>query len=213
MANPIEFVRKMPTQKRARQTMDDLFEATAQLLDAEPAGVLNTNRVAERAGFSIGTLYSYFPNKASLLRAMALREIGRFEARFLAQITTAPPDSEADALVRALVRQALAPFQGRQRVRRSLLSLVGHDPAVQTALHQAINRLTDHLLVGIGVVPNDFSESRRFLVLRSVLGPIRAAVLQAPELLAQREFEDELVRLIFLVLGVHPLVKSVCSAE
>jgi AcrR family transcriptional regulator len=30
----------------------------------------NTNRIAERAGISIGSLYQYFPNKESLMTAL-----------------------------------------------------------------------------------------------------------------------------------------------
>jgi AcrR family transcriptional regulator len=183
----------LTTQQRARPTIDDIFEATAQLLDTEGAGKLNTNRIAVRAGFSIGALYSYFPNKASLLRAMALREVGRHEARFSEQIEAAR-GKEAAVVVRLIVRQALSPFGGRQNVRRHLIWLVGQDPEVQTAMHRAIDRITDRFLDGIGIDPNTVSRARRFLLLRSVLGPIRAAVTQEPQQLTA-DFEDELVHL------------------
>ncbi len=199
MLQPFAFMRKIPAQKRAHQTMDEIFEATAQLLNKEGGAELNTNRVAERAGFSIGTLYSYFPNKASLLRAMVLRELKRHEDRFDAMIE-ASRGGEPDCIVRMLVRQALAPFNGRQLVRRRLIALVGSEPAVQLALHEAIDRMTDRFLDGLGINPVEVSRERRFLLMRSVLGPIRAAGLLEPELLASSAFEDELVRLILALL-------------
>jgi AcrR family transcriptional regulator len=43
-----------------------LGAAARVLLEEGPAG-FNTNRVAERAGVSVGSLYQYYPNKAALL--------------------------------------------------------------------------------------------------------------------------------------------------
>lgn len=36
-------------------------------------GALNTNRIAERAGVNVATLYSYFPDKLSIVKELALR--------------------------------------------------------------------------------------------------------------------------------------------
>jgi AcrR family transcriptional regulator len=62
--------RKMPVQARATVTVDAISEATIQVLLTHGSDRLTTTRVAERAGVSVGTLYQYFPNKASLLFAV-----------------------------------------------------------------------------------------------------------------------------------------------
>lgn len=201
MPDRIDSMRKKPIQNRGRQTMDDLFEATAQLLEKMSPDKVNTNRIADRAGFSIGTLYSYFPNKASLLREMALREVRRFEARFDESIETSRAE-KPDIVIRKIVRLALTPLNGRHHVRRKLILLVGQDPAVQATMHQAIDRMTDRFLVCVGIDPNDISPTLRFLIFRSVLGPIRAAALHAPDLLTLPEFEDDLVRVSLALLGM-----------
>jgi AcrR family transcriptional regulator len=59
--------RKIPRQERSRRMERLLLEAAARVLEeAGPAG-FNTNRVAERAGISVGSLYQYYPNKSALL--------------------------------------------------------------------------------------------------------------------------------------------------
>ncbi|HKJ23682.1 MAG TPA: TetR/AcrR family transcriptional regulator [Myxococcota bacterium] len=59
--------RKTPRQARARETRRAILEAAARVLRAEGPAAFNTNRVAEVAGVSVGSLYQYFPNKAALL--------------------------------------------------------------------------------------------------------------------------------------------------
>lgn len=59
--------RKQPRQERSRSMEGILLEAAARVLEEDGAAGFNTNRVAERAGVSVGSLYQYFPNKAAIL--------------------------------------------------------------------------------------------------------------------------------------------------
>jgi AcrR family transcriptional regulator len=63
--------RKTPVQARSAVTVSAISEATIQVLLSHGGDRLTTTRVAERAGVSIGTLYQYYPNKESLLFAVA----------------------------------------------------------------------------------------------------------------------------------------------
>lgn len=62
--------RKTPIQARSQVTVEAIAEATIQVLLAVGLDHLTTNRVAERAGVAVGTLYQYYPNKQSLLFAL-----------------------------------------------------------------------------------------------------------------------------------------------
>jgi AcrR family transcriptional regulator len=59
--------RKQPKQARSNDLVSAVLDAAVQVLTAEGAQRFTTARVAERAGVSVGSLYQYFPNKASIL--------------------------------------------------------------------------------------------------------------------------------------------------
>ena len=62
--------RKSASQERSRSTVDALLEATTRVLIREGYDKASTNRIAEVAGVSIGSLYQYFPSKEALVAAV-----------------------------------------------------------------------------------------------------------------------------------------------
>jgi AcrR family transcriptional regulator len=65
--------KKVPRQARSRATFDAIVEAAARLLALEGYGAITTNRVAEEAGVSIGSLYEYFGDKDVIVHQVLLR--------------------------------------------------------------------------------------------------------------------------------------------
>jgi AcrR family transcriptional regulator len=80
-------VRRSPSQSRSRDTVEAIVEAAAQVFERHGYAAGTTNRIAERAGVSIGSLYQYFPNKDSILVELTRRHIA--EGRALAAATFA----------------------------------------------------------------------------------------------------------------------------
>ena len=62
-----EYLRKEPKQIRSKLMFDSILEASTRVLEEVSFKKFTTNRVAEAAGISIGSLYQYFPNKQSIL--------------------------------------------------------------------------------------------------------------------------------------------------
>jgi AcrR family transcriptional regulator len=65
--------RKKPRQSRARATVDAILFAAAHILKTEGFAPATTNRIAEKAGVSVGSLYQYFPNKQAIFAALRER--------------------------------------------------------------------------------------------------------------------------------------------
>lgn len=65
--------RKVPKQERSRATVEAILEATARVLAREGYERATTIRIAEVAGYGVGSLYDYFPNKKALVAALIER--------------------------------------------------------------------------------------------------------------------------------------------
>ena len=62
-----EYLRNKPKQMRSKLMFDNILVASTRVLEEVSFEKFTTNRVAEAAGISIGSLYQYFPNKQSIL--------------------------------------------------------------------------------------------------------------------------------------------------
>ena len=203
MTDAFEFQRKKPVQARAAHTLAVIHETVAHLLEQICVGKLTTNRIAERSGYSIGTLYNYFPSKSALIRATLAHELNRTEAAALAALRAAPTGS-VEGIVRAAVRVGIGMFGGRHGAHRKVIMFVVGDAQIAALCLATIDRVSEMLAEAIRAkadppVP-ELSETARFLLVRAAVGGLRAAVWSRPDLLASAEFEDELVRFLVLYL-------------
>lgn len=69
--NPAYSLRKQPRQRRSVATVTAILDAAARILTETGYATASTNRIAERAGVSIGSLYEYFPGKEAVFGAIA----------------------------------------------------------------------------------------------------------------------------------------------
>lgn len=119
--------RRAPIQRRSRETVAAVLEGAARVFDREGIGA-TTNRIAEEAGVSIGTLYEYFPDKRALLLALGTHHMASARAlvdELCTRWSTSPPGSATDA-VDDLVGLLLEGHQ-RHRSMHALLTSVAHE--------------------------------------------------------------------------------------
>lgn len=100
--------RKMPRQSRSRDTVEAILGAAARVLERESLEGFNTNRVAEMAGVSVGSVYQYFPNKDALMAALIERAqaalAGEVEA-VVGRTDGLPLEAALESVAKAVVEQ------------------------------------------------------------------------------------------------------------
>jgi AcrR family transcriptional regulator len=120
----------MPVQERARTTVAALLEAAVEIIDIEGWDRASTNRIAARAGVSIGSLYQYFPNKDAILAALV--ETHRHEVHEAAGAALdrlADPATPFGDAVRELFSSLLDLHRADPSLTRVLTVAVPHHPA------------------------------------------------------------------------------------
>lgn len=193
--------RRTPRQARAASTIDAILDATLQLLEAEGPERLTTNRIAARAGVSIGTIYQYFRDRNDLLAALAERRANAVRDG-IADLVISPPGSGA---VRAIVQALTRSFEDSPRARATLLGAMnrrGGDGALQRH-HQAFLAS----IKGKADLNLDLTPERAFVLTHAPISLLRAAAAE-PELgLDPSALEDELVRLLEAYLRALPAAR------
>jgi AcrR family transcriptional regulator len=190
--------RKRPRQARARHTVDLILDAAAQILARDGEETLTTNHIAERAGFSIGTLYQYFPNREAILDALIERERESSDRRIRAALAEIEPGGVAET-VREIVRILIGSFarHGRARKRFAIsITRLAIARADQTRLDQIAGAIIGAWRNADVRLDRDLDNCEAYVLTRAVLGALRAAVLEDSPRLRTRAFEDALVRLI-----------------
>lgn len=179
------------------QTVETLLDAATQVLQKDGEDHFNTNRVAEVAGFSIGTLYQYFPNKEALVAALADRERGRIE-RAIARALAKADAPELEDVIRVVVRAGLTAFGRHQRTRKFVIVQMIRlklGSAALKGIYTIGSTVVDAIVTHSRGRARPLSEAGAFVLTHALTGPIRMAVLEDSTLLDTPEFEDELVRL------------------
>ena len=209
-----QVARRKPQQERALEKIGLMLEAATRILDKHGLAGLTTNRVAEVAGVSIGTVYQYFNDKSELLDALAAREVRALSDSVLAALT-GPAPAEPGGRVRALVRAVLDAYGGRTGVHKLLVDhlLATHGATPLPGMREAVVKMmSEGGIVGFDQRVRALAPAEAFVLTHSVGGVVRA-LLAAPGRFdgAQRQaIEDALVRLVATVMdrGDAPMVQD-----
>lgn len=189
--------RRRPQQPRARKTWGDIVEAAFVALRREGPKVTMT-RIAEISGYSIGTVYQYFPDRRALFCEL-MQQVADSNA---AALMAATPQFQASPLEEG-VRCLLAPLVRAHAEQRAVVTVV---------LREVVPTLADDEVEDLGpgfarVLAKQLEARRHELrecdfelaamfILQTLEGLLHAAALDRPELLESPVFLDELVALV-----------------
>lgn len=99
-------IRRAPRQERSRHTVEAVLDAVERVLKREGVDAITTNRIADAAGVSIGSLYQYFPDKRSIFSALHQRhveQVSQVIERTVAEHASSSLEDFTCALVKALM--------------------------------------------------------------------------------------------------------------
>lgn len=158
-------LRKKPLQNRSQVLYDSVLEAATDCFDKLGLKSTTTNKIAERAGVGIGSLYRYFPDKNSLLQATLAKYTEQNRIYFvqsLENLKGRPLDQAIDQMISLSIHH----FVSKKKFFSILMSCVA-ETSSQNLIFQARQKLaqafSESLIANFPEVRNNF-ENRPFLV-------------------------------------------------
>lgn len=115
--------RRKAKQERSRETVDVILEAAARVLIERGYALATTNRIAQAAGVSIGTLYEYYSNKEDVFDALIRRELDALVVAIRDQ--ELHPDAHVDETLSQLLVAAMGAMRYGPQLFRSLEQVPG----------------------------------------------------------------------------------------
>ena len=193
--------RKLASQERSRSTVDALLEATARVLVKEGYDRASTNRIAEVAGVSIGSLYQYFPSKEALVAAVIDRHTQQ-----VSQVTRNAVVKVAARPVEVAAREFVSVAIDAHRVNPKLhgvlseqIPRVGRLQNIEALQQEGYALVRGYLEAHRDEIDVADPDLAAFVCVTVVEALTHAAVLRRPDILTDgkaRHFIDDVTRLL-----------------
>ncbi len=143
--NERALTRREPKQQRSRETVQAVLEAVPRVLKRHGVEAITTNRIAEAAGVSIGSLYQYFPDKRTIFTALYDRhvdEVRNVIERTMVDCTSASLEDFTRELVEALANVHTEDGELHEVVSSTVPEGArGFKSALQASFEQVISRV------------------------------------------------------------------------
>ena len=198
--------RKRPRQERSRFTVEAILEAAADILVRDGYEKLTTNRIADRAGVNVASLYQYFPGKEAIVAELRRRH-GAAERAAARETLALRRGQDLEAILRALVARGVAAHAVAPALHRAFAE---HMPALRyreieeadAPVFAEMRRFLERSAEGVPDV-----EFAMWMVATTAHAVIHNGVVERPEAVESGRLADELVVLLMRYLK-RPRVRA-----
>lgn len=178
-------VRREPKQLRSKQTVNTMLDAVTVVLKRYGPDGVTTNRISEVAGFSIGSLYQYFPDKQAIYRALHERHVNEVREAITHALAENASGSFED-FTRALVEGLVNVHAADPQLHQLITALVPEGPAeFRSALCEIFEQV---------VVPADDETRRMLFVLSGLIESLVHGLAEWPSHVPLDETKEETVK-------------------
>jgi AcrR family transcriptional regulator len=202
--------RRRPRQQRAQQTVDAVLDSVARLLKRGGVAAVTTNRIAEVAGVSIGSVYQYFPNKQAIFTALLDRHheamVRLVEAAMVDGVDRVDrADAPFDDRIRGLVEAMVAAHATDPDLHQLLFTQVPQRPDVDREIKTRVRAAFRLAIESRAKGPDSPRDLERmlFVLTHMVEALTHAAVLHRPSRMSLAAASDEAVRAVLAYLNAE----------
>lgn len=193
-------MRKVPKQERSRQMVERIVAAGRQVLVTDGYANFTTNRVADAAGVSPGSLYQYFPDKAAIVDVIIDRywdEVSGRVAASLAETNGADVMRDPHAAVRAVNHALVSALEQDADLMRILIDEMPASRIRQrrAELERRISDVVTTYLVVALQIPTVQAAGRAWVIVVTMEALSSRWVLEQPASINRDDLIEELTAL------------------
>ena len=195
----IKSIVRLPKQDRSRQTVEAILESAFEILETEGLEGFKVVRLAERSGYSVGTLYQYFDNIDAVMMALVDAEAERQRQTLLANFSDMAAQGVAQR-TSDIVQIMLNAFSGRRAAQRAIIEWVLSRPEVRRI--EGRNTFLGQILASVSIRSQGLSMSRlltpieMFILSRSLMNTLRNAIWSEEYMMDSPQFAQGLADLV-----------------
>lgn len=153
--------------------MQAILEAAAQVFERHGYAAGTTNRIAERAGVSIGTVYQYFPNKDVILVALVHQHLAEGTGALQPHLQRLNGGARFEDVLPGIVHAMVAMHAIAPGLHRVLFEEMQLPPTLRAELNELEDRLADLVAQALAADPSTAPNDPR-LTARVVIGAIES---------------------------------------
>ncbi len=180
-------------------TVEAILQAAAQVFERHGYAAGTTNRIAERAGVSIGTLYQYFPNKDAILVALVHQHLAESTAALQPHLDRLNRGAGFDDVLPDIVHAMVAMHALAPGLHRVLFEETQLPPTLRAELDELEDRLVEVAASALAAdrdsSPADFRLSAR-IVISTMEGLTHRLVLRPPPGVTPEAIASEITEVV-----------------
>jgi AcrR family transcriptional regulator len=195
----IKSIVRAPQQDRSRQTVEAILESAIQILEEDGLDGFKVSALAERSGYSVGTLYQYFENIDAVMLALVGLENERQRQTLLAEFSDRAASGVAQT-TRDLVKLMVGTFTQRRGAHKAIIQWALSRRDVRAL--EGRNTFLGQMLASVSLRSQGLKLDRllnpteMFVLSRAFLGALRNAIWNDEADTTSPQFADALTDLV-----------------
>jgi len=141
-------LKKVPKQARSEYMVACILAGATRVLNAIPLAETTTNRIAEVAGVSVGSLYQYFDSKEAIALCLLQQHL-EHTVDLLRDTRIASRGSRLEERMRMPFVEVLRDHRSQPMLHLNLIALTQRDDVRPLRLKQSVERMIDEIALGL----------------------------------------------------------------
>ena len=169
-------MKKQPKQERSQVMVESILEAATRVLSISKLSQMTTNKLADIAGVSIGSLYDYFPNKNSIVVTLMDKRMQAHLDKFFLSLDS---QDSIEGLIQVTLDMIRDEYVAKKQFLREVFILAPENGRMEALFLNRIKAQKGFENFLINKVGKDklWAEKKSFIITHAIIGAIETFII------------------------------------